>query len=187
MNESSKIYQLHFIIHSSQINLRMHRIIICLNLQLISRLIRIWLLFKLYNLLFWIVLQMYNITCRICKWLKFTIILFFITTPWISIRTYEIISMTSVRIVEHIIWFLYCVYMADTNTNPWCKFYYAYTPSFYCLCFYFYNKNLLDKQGSKISNLSLPEVVILACVGLTIVILFGLRSSEKNTLTFLSY
>lgn len=36
------------------------------------------------------------------------------------------------------------------------------------------------------SNLSLPEVVILAIVGLTKVIFTGLRSYEKYTLIFLS-
>lgn len=54
------------------------------------------------------------------------------------------------------------------------------TPHFFTVCVsIFYKKNILDKQGSKIINLSLPEATIFACVGLTNVILLGLRSYEK--------
>lgn len=115
----SIINYLNFISNSSHIKLRMNWVIIDLYFQFKCRFIRIWLFPKEDSMLFRIILNMNNIISGECKWLKMTIKLFFITTPWVTIWTNQVTSMTSICIIEVKIGFFYLVYMTYSYSDPW--------------------------------------------------------------------
>ena len=157
----SKVYDLDFIIEAGKIDFRVDGIVVCLNFELISWLIRIWFFFQCHHSLSWIVFDVNYVSSCKGKWFELAVELFFVTAPWIPIRTDHVISMARIWVLKQIIYFLYLVDMAYPDPDPWGQFNDSDSPLLDCHCFYV-KYHLLDKQGSRIRSLSLEEVYILA-------------------------
>ena len=133
--KKSEVYNLNLVVRSRHVYLRVNRVSIVLYLQLVSGLVRVRLLFESYHPQFGIILNMDHIVCRIAEWLKLAVELFLITAPRVPVRTYQIVTMSSIRIVEHVLCFLYLTKMTDPDSNPRSKFYYPNSPFLYRHCF----------------------------------------------------
>lgn len=125
----------------------MNRIIIHLNLNLISRLIGVRLFLELNDSLPRVVLQKDHISGGVSERLVLAIEFFLVTAPWIPVRTYQVVPVASVRIVEHVAGFLYLVYVAYSYADPWGQFDYSHAPFLDWHCFWYYEGKLTWKAG----------------------------------------
>jgi len=131
----------------------MNRIVIRLNLNLIGRLIRVRLFLELNDSLPRVVLQKDHISGGVSEGLVLAIELFLVTAPWVPVGTDQVVAVASVRVVEHVAGFLYLVYVAYSHPDPWGQFDYSHAPFLDWHCFWYYEENLLERQGSSISSL----------------------------------
>lgn len=96
----------------------MDGIIVGFDLKFISGLIGVRFFLEFEHTFSGVVLYMNDVPCSKREWLKFTVVLFFIAAPGVSIRTDHVISMPRVGILEHILGLFDFVDMTHTNSDP---------------------------------------------------------------------